>query len=211
MKWAEERLRQFPEDDITGNRYGKLTVIKFVGYKMTANKRRNPVWHCECDCGKFKDAYAVSLKKYNGMTSCGCSKKILREKKPVTYKARGSGFNSLYRAYKSRAKKIGREFSLSEDLFREITSSSCFFCGVPPKQCAKKNGGITIYEYNGIDRIDNSLGYTKENSLPCCGKCNGAKSNMKIEDFLDWLGRLLENASNRNLLEEIKNNKYINE
>ena len=35
-------------EDLTGKRYGKLTVIERI-YK-TGNKRTS--WRCKCDCGK---------------------------------------------------------------------------------------------------------------------------------------------------------------
>jgi hypothetical protein len=35
---------------------------------------------------------------------------------------------------------------------------------------------------NGIDRIDNSIGYNHDNCLPCCGTCNYIKNKFSIED-----------------------------
>lgn len=32
------------------------------------------------------------------------------------------------------------------------------------------------YEYNGVDRLDNALGYTRENCVPACRPCNAAKN-----------------------------------
>lgn len=56
--------------DIRGNRYGRLTAIKYVG----TDNRSVSVWECRCDCGKTLDVTAHSLKK--GHTrSCGCLKK----------------------------------------------------------------------------------------------------------------------------------------
>lgn len=52
--------------DLTGMRFGRLTVIKRVG---TINRR--PIWHCKCDCGKFTDVRSVDLKSGN-TKSCGC-------------------------------------------------------------------------------------------------------------------------------------------
>ena len=56
--------------DITGNKYGRLTVIKFDHY----NKFNNPYWLCECECGNKKSIRESLLK--NGKTlSCGCYQK----------------------------------------------------------------------------------------------------------------------------------------
>lgn len=53
--------------DLTGNRYGKLTVVKPI--KDTRAKVQ--FWLCKCDCGKKKIARSGDLK--SGYTkSCGC-------------------------------------------------------------------------------------------------------------------------------------------
>ena len=46
------------------------------------------------------------------------------------------------------------------------------------------------YTYNGIDRIDNALGYVIGNVTSCCGTCNKAKATMGRIDFLDWVRRV---------------------
>ena len=54
--------------DLTGKRFGRLTVVKYVDN----DKHRNSRWLCLCDCGKEKIIIGQSLK--SGATkSCGCS------------------------------------------------------------------------------------------------------------------------------------------
>ena len=56
-------------DDITGNRYGFLTVVCRYG-TVDGDK---PTWLCKCDCGKEVIVRGICLK--NGSTqSCGCKK-----------------------------------------------------------------------------------------------------------------------------------------
>jgi hypothetical protein len=50
------------------------------------------------------------------------------------------------------------------------------------------------YTYNGVDRIDNSIGYTKENCVPCCTICNWAKSNRGVDEFKDYIEGICKNA-----------------
>ena len=38
--------------------------------------------------------------------------------------------------------------------------------------------------YNGIDRIDNSKGYEKYNSVSCCEKCNRMKNILGKAEFI---------------------------
>lgn len=61
---SSERAKKHLKD-LIGEKFGKLTVIKYEG---------NSKWLCVCDCGKEKTTRADSLK--NGRsTSCGCSRK----------------------------------------------------------------------------------------------------------------------------------------
>ena len=53
-------------DDLTGQRFGRLTVMKRVG---TAD--RKAIWRCRCDCGKKTDVRSSDLKSGN-TKSCGC-------------------------------------------------------------------------------------------------------------------------------------------
>ena len=53
--------------DETGNKYGRLTVIKYEGI----NKQGRAVWLCKCSCGNTTTVVGKYLR--NGdTTSCGC-------------------------------------------------------------------------------------------------------------------------------------------
>jgi len=53
--------------DLTGQRFGRLLVIKESG----RNKQGKAMWFCRCDCGNHKVVYSYSL--ISGATlSCGC-------------------------------------------------------------------------------------------------------------------------------------------
>lgn len=53
--------------DISGQRFGKLTVVEDTGQRQN----RAILWRCRCDCGKETVVITASLK--NGNTrSCGC-------------------------------------------------------------------------------------------------------------------------------------------
>jgi len=54
--------------DLTGQRFGKLTVIELSGQKSKENK---PMWRCVCDCGGEKHTTAASLNS-GYVKSCGC-------------------------------------------------------------------------------------------------------------------------------------------
>ena len=52
--------------DLTGQKFGKLTVIKRV-----ENKNNKVCWECKCECGNIVNVCASELRE-NGTKSCGC-------------------------------------------------------------------------------------------------------------------------------------------
>lgn len=82
-----------------------------------------------------------------------------------------------YRTYKGHATQKKREFLLSPEEFTAIIIQPCAYCGEDAERI-------------GIDRIDNALGYTKENSAPCCKTCNYMKKNHSVETFLTHITKI---------------------
>lgn len=80
--------------------------------------------------------------------------------------------------YKYGAKKRGLIFEISENEFNKTIFSPCFYCGIAPNPT------------NGIDRVDNSVGYVSGNIVPCCSTCNRAKRKMSKDDFVVWVMRV---------------------
>lgn len=66
--FRKEKLSKLKLEDLTGQKFGKLTVIKLHHYN---EKSRQYYWECKCDCGGTATVYSGHLK--NGHTkSCGC-------------------------------------------------------------------------------------------------------------------------------------------
>lgn len=53
--------------DITGQKFGKLTVL----YPSDKNGNNDTIWHCKCDCGNECDVGGKNLRSGH-TTSCGC-------------------------------------------------------------------------------------------------------------------------------------------
>lgn len=59
--------------DLTGKRFGHLTVIRRVEDSVMPSGRCEPMWLCQCDCGNQTSVRGVFLR--SGHTkSCGCKK-----------------------------------------------------------------------------------------------------------------------------------------
>ena len=169
--------------DITGNTFGKLTAIK-----LSKIVKHNTFWLCKCDCGKEKEIRLKSLR--NGETqSCGCNQKMIASSigKNNQLPRNDSGLNKLIRTYKHSAKQRNYIFNLNREDFKKLTSMDCYYCGIEPKQESVNYHKLGIYYYNGLDRIDPNLGYSIENCLPCCQRCNIGKWKNNKKEFEEWI------------------------
>ena len=59
--------------DLTGQRFGHLTVIERGDDYISPSGIPTPKWKCQCDCGNIVDVESRSL-RYGKTKSCGCSK-----------------------------------------------------------------------------------------------------------------------------------------
>ena len=60
--------------DLTGQKFNRLTVEQYAGYRITKSGNRHVQWLCKCDCGNNKIVTSKDLKR-NAVKSCGCLKK----------------------------------------------------------------------------------------------------------------------------------------
>ena len=90
------------------------------------------------------------------------NKQILLEKSQ-TDKAR-------YNHYISSAKRRNYKFELTFDEFSTIFNTKCSYCGESKSR--------------GVDRIDNTIGYTLQNSTSCCAICNKMKWRYEKSEFI---------------------------
>lgn len=64
-------------EDLTGQKFGKLTVLQRAEDKIYKNGQKRSCWLCQCDCGNKKEVVTSDLKS-GGVQSCGC--KIKKKK-----------------------------------------------------------------------------------------------------------------------------------
>jgi len=176
--------------NLIGQKFGRLMVIKRA---YPNAKDRNVRWLCKCECGEEKIVTGGHLRG-GSVKSCGCLK---REKAAINgRKSRLSPglahMRKIISDYKSRAKKRGFGYELTEKQFKEITQKDCYYCGIKPSNIAKDDKHYGDYIYNGLDRIDNNKGYIMGNIVPCCNICNQAKKDYTIQEFKDWIKRVYD-------------------
>lgn len=175
---------------LVGQRFGRLVVVAPAGYIMYGRTRRikMPMWSCRCDCGATKTV-ARNYLKGSANPMCGECPRPARRVTPPGH----SGLRALLSTYRHGAKIRGLPFELTETEFKAITSSDCAYCGSPPTQVCRPNThakkptdwrNYAAYTYNGVDRVNNDLGYVLANVVPACGPCNNMKKDMPRGAFV---------------------------
>lgn len=164
-----------PKRDISNKKFSKLLALRPCEKSISGTK-----WECLCDCGKI--AYA----NYSDLTrgthkSCGCSQYDVHRKAPGQAAA-----NKILCHYKNSARRRDLSFDITDEQFFELTKQTCFYCGGEPSSVsASKDLNNGSYTYNGVDRVDNTKGYSVDNIVTCCGSCNMMKKTMDQEDFIN--------------------------
>jgi len=162
--------------DLTGKKFNRLSVVKY-----SHSHKRHTYWVCECECGATKTIAGTALR--TGHTkSCGCLNKdlLIQSNKDRALAPEIARFNRIFKAYTEGAHTRGYVFELSRDEMMTVCLQPCHYCGADPEP------------YSGMDRVDNSIGYTVPNVVPCCKTCNYAKRDSSYDDFLKWINRLVE-------------------
>jgi len=151
----------------------RKTLIKAA--EATGSNIRSCV-NCTKDFEVFKTRY-----NKDSVNCADCSKKQAEQDKKRENRKRNFKNERLknlekgYKDYITGALKRGYgDFELNFEEFKVIVTTPCHYCNL-----------IKEDEANGIDRLNNDIGYTKENCVPACWKCNRMKHFYHPEFFLE--------------------------
>lgn len=101
------------------------------------------------------------------------------ERKPFTAEEKALGLIKRYRRLDS---KKGLITNLTQDYVTRSLYQECSYCGFP--------GG-------GLDRIDNSIGHSDGNCIPCCKECNIARNNHFSYTEMLIIGQAIHSVKSR--------------
>ena len=192
--------------DLTGKRFGRWLVIERAENADYGGTQ----WKCLCDCGKEKIVYGGSLRR--GISrSCGClqkeefaisCKKQFTGKEPwnkgkvifALRKGKEGFLNVYYKKYMWAAKDRNIEFLLSKNDFVFLVESPCYYCGEIDIRFGRQIKEKFSINVNGIDRVNNKMGYTAENCVSCCESCNRAKRMMSLKEFMFWIEKVYKHT-----------------
>ena len=170
--------------DYTGQRFGSLVAIRWVGSKPTSDGRRQGCWLCRCDCKNEVIVSRVNLRDGNSK-SCGCAK----YGRGSTLVIGEAAFNKLLGIYQRGARERNLAWELTKEDFRLLTSLNCAYCGTSPARTIKGGPYSGDYQCNGVDRVDSSGPYRLGNVVPACGQCNRSKMDLLLSEWEDWCAR----------------------
>lgn len=188
-----------------GQRFGRLTVLQYVpAPRKTAYRGRWVL--CTCECGAVKPARVADLKS-GGTKSCGCygreqaAKALKRNNKHfITGYQKPPGMSELRQRinhYKCNARPRGLSWELPDDVALRLMTSACHYCGAPPTMKARRVPARQVAAptlFNGLDRVDNALGYTVANTVPCCRTCNHMKSDRTVSQWFEHMSAVFAHS-----------------
>lgn len=138
--------------------------------KTKINKQRRDRAKIEDKDKREKRLKRMLLWRINNREHC-------RESSRLQYQKDSTKFNT----YKKEAKKRNYMFELEYELFLKLFHSNCTYCNKEDSR--------------GIDRVDNSIGYIKENSVSCCEKCNRMKWKWSKQEFINHISKIYHIAN----------------
>jgi len=172
--------------NLTGNRYGRLTVLRRTDSMCPQCK---PVWRCICECGTVTEVRSDLLRR--GKTrSCGCLfRESARKNAAKATKARtvydDLAIGQAYSVTRKNARRRGIRFRLSYEEYKRIIQRACHYCNAPARLRGYiRSDGLDLrFHGHTIDRKDNAEGYYHWNCVSACAKCNNLKFDKPYKQF----------------------------
>lgn len=149
--------------DLTGMKFGRLTVLCRAEDRVYKDGRKRIAWNCRCDCGNTKEVLGENLK--SGYTkSCGC---LQKEKAAMAQLKHGEADSRLYNVWSAIKRRCfnstvpeyhrygGRGITmcnewLDYEVFSNWARANGYRDDAPRGECT-------------IDRIDNNGDYCPDN------------------------------------------------
>lgn len=179
---AEQSIKFTKHKLIIGAKYNRLTVIKTTG----RDKDGKIQVKCICDCGNEIITTFRNLPKQH-TKSCGCFKLDKIQDRAKLHWENIDPWQHEYSNFLSRTKsrKLTSNITLIE--FTALCQNNCIYCLDPPNTKTEAN-----ILRNGIDRIDNDIGYILNNCVTCCSNCNRMKEKRTKDDFLNRIKKIYQ-------------------
>ena len=145
-----------PETEIVGRKYGRLTIKKELPPRIWASSKKRE-FLCSCECGAETGALLVDMQR-GRRTDCGCGTKERRSRAKKTH---GMSKTRIYRIW---TRMFDRCYNKSHVHFDRYGGRGIVICDEWNSFVCFLNDMKEGYSDDlSIDRINNDLGYYKEN------------------------------------------------
>jgi hypothetical protein len=171
--------------NIVGEKYGRIRVLN----RAHNDKYGRATWYVVCDCGSFNIVSGNNLRNGN-IRSCGCAQREATSGEKSVFFT-GGPIQAHYRRYRKDALNRGYNFDLDLVQVTELFNGNCNYCGAAP---IKDQRGVVR---NGIDRVDASKGYSVDNCVSCCFKCNMLKGTQTESEFVSHMKKILTHMKSK--------------
>lgn len=196
--------------DLTGKRFGLLTVISYAGL----DGGKNAEWNCECECGN--SCVVRGYRMRDGTTaSCGCLVSQTALRSSVVRGDGSIGKGAVYRAtYSTWSAMKARCYNARHPFFPRYGGRGISVCSRWKSSFENflSDMGLSPFPGAELDRVDNDGCYSPENCRWTTTKENSRnrRSNRVIETpdgmVPVWKASEISGLSSGCLLVRVKNN-----
>ena len=169
------------------NEYNGSIILEKI---ITDNKFQPISYKIKCKCEKIyqlrRDTLRNNINKGNIIQCTSCQRKLTALSNINSTKI--NQLNIFYKRYLKNANDRKYNFELSLEEFSEIISNNCYYCNDSGIKHGTRSTKYIVS--NGIDRLNNDLGYTLENSVACCSICNKMKHAFTEKVFIEQINKI---------------------
>ncbi len=194
--------------DLTGQVFGRLTVLSQIDDHISSSGERRSKWLCKCICGNKVEVVGKNLKDKK-VTSCGCYKsESLAEKNKLEKKKYNLFSEKLFdehgEYYIGYTDNTGAEFYIDADDYESVKGHCwCDFEHHGGRRLTTNINGETVdfHKFIGFkyhDHIDrNRLNNRRYNFRPCTNKENTRNRSLQSNNTSGFTGVRLDKRSGR--------------
>lgn len=151
------------------------------------NTKTEAGWRKNSVCQKCYNN--VVFKEIHGVTYAQYAYKKNKDKCKSKWNEWARTLKGQFVTSKNKAKKNKKDWNLTFEEYCEIRQGKCHYC----------NGKLPSTS-RGLDRLDSSKGYLKDNVVPCCGYCNEIKGQNISESEMVEIIKLLKRLRKTDIL-----------
>lgn len=175
--------------DRSGQKFNKWTFMSLVG----VNKYKESLWKCRCECGFEKIQVAGNITSGGSKQCENCSNK---------YKNYLEEFSdTMWNLIVSRANKKNFELSITKQEAYQIflnQNKKCKLSGIDIKFAISSKDYLSKNQTASLDRIDSSIGYTKNNVQWVHKNINLMKGCLSDQEFIHFCNLVSKHNKNTN-------------